>query len=68
MAVFMAAIGSIIQNQCTEYINMNINLPDLDFAVARQVAGKRVLGICSHPMILSGENASHQAALYQLKG
>ena len=35
MAVFMVAIGSITQNQCDEYTNMDINLPDLDFAAAR---------------------------------
>lgn len=58
MEVFMVAIGSIPQNQCEEYINMNINLPDLDFATAKQVAKERALEICSHPMILSWKNGN----------
>jgi hypothetical protein len=56
MEVSMVAIGTIPQDQCEEYINMNINLPDLDFAAAKQAAKERALEICSHPMILSWKN------------
>nr|WP_321403626.1 AF1514 family protein [uncultured Desulfobacter sp.] len=52
----MVAIGTIPQDQCEEYINMNINLPDLDFAAAKQAAKDRALESCSHPMILSWKN------------
>nr|WP_319395502.1 AF1514 family protein [uncultured Desulfobacter sp.] len=52
----MVAIGTIPQDQCEEYINMNINLPDLDFAAAKQAAKDKALEICSHPMILSWKN------------
>jgi len=58
MEVFMVAIGTIPQDQCEEYINMNINLPDLDFAAAKQAAKDRALEICSHPMILSWKNGN----------
>jgi len=54
----MVAIGTIPQDQCEEYINMNINLPDLDFAAAKQAAKDRALEICSHPMILSWKNGN----------
>lgn len=56
MEVFMVAIRNISQNQCEEYINMNINLPDLDFAAAKQAAKEKALELCSHPMILSWKN------------
>lgn len=58
MEVFMVAIGTIPQDQCEEYINMNINLPDLDFAAAKQAAKDRAFEICSHPMILSWKNGN----------
>jgi hypothetical protein len=32
--------GGIIQTPCEEYINMNINLPDLDFAAAGRAAAE----------------------------
>ncbi len=38
---FIVAIRNIPQNQCEEYINMNINLPDLDFVAAKQAAKEK---------------------------
>lgn len=54
----MVAIGTIPQDQREEYINMNINLPDLDFAAAKQAAKDKALEMCSHPMILSWKNGN----------
>lgn len=56
MEVFMVAIGSIPKNRSEEYINMSINLPDLDFVGAKQAAKEKALERCSHPMILSWKN------------
>ncbi len=52
----MVQIHDTTQNQSSDYINMHINLPDLDFETAKQAAKDKALGLCSHPMILSWKN------------
>jgi len=52
----MTQIHHVTENQSEEYINMNMDAPDLDFGTAKQAAKDKAFEKCDHPMILSWKN------------
>ncbi len=50
----MGQIHNVTENQSKEYIN--IDLENIDFLTAKQVAKDKAFEKCDHPMILSWKN------------